>query len=371
MRRFRNGGRANIGVPSPPCKSATTFRGMIRGPIRPLFAVVLSASLSWGCGSEGADDAAAPFPPETPGFEQAPPEPSPEGSTPVVGAEHLRVLAFVSFSADSSTLLPWTFRSTVTENGIERVRSLSVARGSEWEWLAADSLVTPLNRFPWRILPGGPIRMVAGQGDALLSLGFEDATRSLELLPGEFLAEWVPGAGTAWRVHRASVLFPGGESTGLLLDLNRSRGPGGAVTTDWAFLHAGPATQVMLAEIPGGERGPAGASTWVGRTRVAFQERDWPAVQVEWRQVRSFDQARRDVPATWALRVSPPPDAAGGPRGEAPLVGELRVRRSFLVADEAAPGPVLPVSGFFEVEGEITVLGERIPVRGLVRHLQP
>jgi hypothetical protein len=338
---------------------------MIRGSLSPL-RIALVASLSWGCGSEAPDGGAAPLPPAATGFEEPPPEPSPEGSAPVVGAEHLRVLAFISLGTDTSTVLPWSFRSTIGEDGIHRVRTLSAGRGSEWELLLADSLVTPLNRFPWRILPGGPVRLVVGSGDVVASIGFEDDTRSMELLPGEFLAEWVPAPGVAWRIHRASVLFPDGQSTGLLLDLNRSRGPGGAGELDWAFLHGGPATQFLFAEVPGSDRGTSGTSSWAGRSRIAFQERDWAEVRVEWTRVRAFDPARRDVPATWVLRVPP-----GGGQGAPPLEGELRARRSLLVADTTAPGPVLPVAGYVEVEGEITVLGERIPVRGLVHHRQP
>jgi hypothetical protein len=338
---------------------------MIRGSLSVLRVVVFT-SLFWGCGGEAPEEGSAPLPPVAPALDEPPPEPSPEGSTPVVGAEHLRVLAFVSLDAATPTVLPWSFRATIGEEGIHRVRTLSVGRGSDWEPLLADSMVTPLNRFPWRILPGGPVRLVVGPGDAVASIGFEDATRSMELLPGEFLAEWLPSPGVSWRIHRASVLFPSSESTGLLLDLSRSRGPGGVAALEWAFLHAGAATQFLFAEVPGGGAGAAGISTWTGRSRVAFQERDWDGIRVEWTQVRAFDPARRDVPATWALRVPP-----GDGQGASPLEGELRTLRSLLVADTLAPGPVLPVAGFIEVEGEITVLGERIPVRGLVRHRQP
>jgi hypothetical protein len=304
----------------------------------------------------------------------------------VAGAEHLRVLAFVSLPGDTATVLPWLFRSTVTPDGIRREREFSIAGGGgpagggggSWEPLLADTVRTPLSRFPWRILPGGPVRMVVGPGDALQLLAFDDPPRVVELLPGEFLAEWTPEPGAAWRIHRARTVLPGGEVAGLLLDYNRSRGAGGPPPMDWIFLHAGPTAQFLFREGPGpGEDGTArgpdgtGATRWIGWSRVAFQERDWDRIQLRWVAVRPLERARRDVPAEWRLELLPDPAADTIPDDPPRLEGELRAVRSFLSVDPEAPGPVLPVAGFFEVEGEIRILGERFAVRGLVRHRQP
>ncbi|TVP48954.1 MAG: hypothetical protein EA350_02580 [Gemmatimonadales bacterium] len=329
--------------------------------------LLLPFFLAWGCGGAGESGEPDSGPPPDGEFpDEIPPAPSPEGAAPEVGAEHLRVLTFVSLPGDSATVLPWSFRSIIADEGTLRHREASLGRGGEWEALLADTLVTPLTRFPWRILPGGPVRMTVGSGDALQSLVFDDPPRQVELVPGEFLAEWVPEAGSVWRIHRSRLVLPSGEVNGLMLDLTRSRGPGSAPSLDWMFLHGGPGTQVLLREPPGAterERGP-----WLAWSRVAFQERDWSGVEVRWAQVRPMERARRDVPMEWRLQLVRPAVGEGEPT--TPFEGELRVVRSLLTVEEG-PGPILPVAGYFEVEGEIRVLGERLPVRGIVRHRQP
>jgi len=337
---------------------------------RPLasFLLVPVWLLAVACGDTDREDPSVDpeFPLAEEQEEDAPPAPSPEGAAPVVGAEHLRALTFVSLASDSITILPWSFRATITDEGTLRHRSASLGRGGTWEPLLADTLVTPLSRFPWRILPGGPVRLVVGPGDAVLSLLFDAPPRTVELVPGEFLAEWAPDAGSVWRIHRGQVVLPSGAVQGLLLDMNRSRGPGSSPGLDWMFLHDGAGTQVLLREPPGAADREAG--TWVGWSRVAFQERDWSEVRVRWSEVRPLERARRDVPAAWTLEMTRPGTGAGSP--SPPFQGELRVVRSYLAVEDG-PGPILPVDGFLEVEGEIRVLGERLPVRGIVRHRQP
>lgn len=349
----------------------------------PLLRVGLLLLLA-GVGCAGPGEDAGPDGGPLPGADEAeaaPPAPSPEGAAPVPGAEHLRILAFSALPTDTTTLVPWLFRSTVMEEGIRRERSVALGRGGEWELLLADTLVTPLTRFPWRILPGGPVEMVVGEADALGMLAFHDPPRTMGLLPDAFLAEWVPGPGAAWRLHRARLELPSSTVDGLLLDLNRSRGPGGAREMDWFFLHDGTGAQVFLKEpegprpeagelpspeapgapgasgAPGAEAGSQVSAPWLGWSRVAFQEREWPGLSVTRTELRAVDRARREVPSAWRVE------------GEG-FEGELRALRSLFQVGEG-PGPVLPVDGYLEVEGELRILGERIPVRGIGRHRQP
>lgn len=342
-------------------------------PARLLLLLLPLGLLVGACGGSERGDALSGDSPDTPlasavdqgvdPSDDLPPAPSPEGAAPVAGAEHLRALTFVSLDSDSTTIFPWSFRATITEGGILRHRQVSLGRGETWEPLLADTLVTPLSRFPWRPLPGGPIRMVVGPEDAVASLLFDAPPRTVELIPGEFLAEWVPDAGSVWRIHRGEVILPSGVVPGLLLDLSRSRGPGTSPGLDWMFLHDGAGTQVLLREPPTAVEREAGV--WLGWSRVAFQERDWDEVQVRWSGTRPLERARRDVPTGWTLEVS----RSGAGAAAVPFEGELRVVRSFLEVEEV-PGPILPVQGFFEVEGEIRILGERLAVRGMARHRQ-
>lgn len=311
-----------------------------------------------GCGGSDREPSSERAASEAlPGEEEPPPPiPSPAGAAPEPGAEHLRVLAFVSLPSDSLTLLPFRFRATVTEEGTLREREVVLGRETGWEPLLADTVLTPLTRFPWRILPGGPLDLVVGDEDAVVSLRFDDPPRSLELLPGEYLAEWIPGPGAAWRLYRGRILLPSGAVQGLLLDLNRSRAPGSSVPGDWFFLHAGTGAQLLLLDPFAGDDdalGDAPLIPWMAWTRVAFQERDWPQVQVRPTEVRLVDRARREIPVAWSLE------------GEG-LEGSLRVARAHLEVEEG-PGPILPLTGFLDVEGEIRVLGETLRVRGIGR----
>jgi hypothetical protein len=324
-----------------------------------------------GCGGEAPPDEGGSPPPAVESTVEPPAAPSPEGSAPEAGVEHVRTLAFVSDQGEEGVLVPWTFRSVITPDAIVRHRFLSVARGDEWEELVRDSVATPLSRFPWRILPGGPVRLVVGRDDVIESVGFDDATLDMELLPGALLAEWAPAPASAWRIHRAAVVFPGAEVEGILLDLAEARAPGGEGALDWVFLHAGAATQFLFRERPSGpapSSDPGARIAWEGWSRVAFQERSWPEVRVRWTRARALDEARRQVPDAWRIQSVALADQDPGASLE--LDGELRAVRSHFVVELSGSGAQLPVAGFLEVEGEIRIMGERIAVRGLVRHRQ-
>ena len=77
-----------------------------------------------------------------------------------------------------------------------------------------------------------------------------------------------------------------------------------------------------------------------------------------WRSVRSFEEARRDVPDEWELR---------SPNGN--LVVTL-VNAGMELRVAAGEGPILPVDGVFQVTGTVVLAGDSLEVRGLVRHVQ-
>jgi len=77
-----------------------------------------------------------------------------------------------------------------------------------------------------------------------------------------------------------------------------------------------------------------------------------------WSSVRSFEEARRDVPVEWEIR-----SLNGGLEVTLVSAGmELRA-----VAGE---GPILPVDGLFQVTGLVVLAGDTLEVWGLVRHVQ-
>jgi len=288
------------------------------------------------------------------------------------GTEFVRALVFVSLPGDSATVSPWIFRSTPIASGTRRERGVWFSRNGAWETLRVDTLRGPASRSPWRILPGGPIRLVVGPEDAIESLIFDDPPRVLELEPGRFVAEWTPETSSIWRIAEGTLLLPGAQTRGLVLDLTRSRAAGSVNTLDWGFVHGGATLQLLMQELPAPEPRAdappptqsqtmgAGYRMWI---RVNGEERSWDNVRVNWREVRPFDRARRDVPVR--LEWSAPQGVL-----DPPFSGSLRVVSSSLAVGEGE-GPVLPILGFLEVEGTVELGANRFPVRGVIRHLRP
>ena len=77
-----------------------------------------------------------------------------------------------------------------------------------------------------------------------------------------------------------------------------------------------------------------------------------------WSSVRSFEEARRDVPVEWEIRS---------------LNGELEVTLASTgmeLRTAAGEGPILPVDGLFQVTGSVVLAGDSLEIWGLVRHVQ-
>lgn len=286
----------------------------------------------------------------------ATPAPSPS-TIPVDPEVQDRELVFLSQLSDSAVVVPWLFRTRTLNGESLRERGLWLGRGGGWEALLRDTIQTPGTDAPWRIVPGGPVRLVVGREDTVERLLFREGPRELEVAPGEFLAEWGTPEGSTFRLHRGTATFPSGSMDGFVLDLLRTWSEEGTPPGDWVFLHAGDRAQLILEErtpVPS-PRSPAAFRGW---SRVAFQQQPWPEVEVSWEEARAFEPARRDIPVDWRL-ASP----GGEVEGEFQAVG-------FHLAAGSGEGPILPVLAFYEVEGEIRIMGEAFPVQGLVRHLQ-
>lgn len=297
------------------------------------------------------DDGPSPAPPGG--------APAPSGPAEEAGAEavHERALVFLSADADSTLAVPWTFRTHVLPGSEVRERGVWLARDGRWERLAGETDSTQRTRAPGRILPGRSVRLIVGPEGALEVLVLSDPAPPLETRIGLPLAQW-PGAGDeSLRFHRAVLSLPSGDHDGYLLDLSMVRTEPSEPPGDWMFLHGGERLQAAFVERGGGggDRSPARFRGW---TRYAVREATWPELIVEWDEVGAFDAARRDVPARWSV---------SSPGGE--VSGELDVVGRLLWAGEG-DGPILPVGGFMEVEGEIRIEGETLPVRGIVHHRQ-
>ncbi|MEX0936186.1 MAG: hypothetical protein WD013_04710, partial [Gemmatimonadota bacterium] len=257
---------------------------------------------------------------------------------------------------DSLVVLPWLFRARAASDQVRHTQAVWFSRGTTWEALAADSVAVPPSRTPWRIVPGERIRIVVGSGDRIQSLVFRAPPRELETTVGDLLAEWERPGGTSVGLYGASTVFPSGSVDGILLDLGRRWEPG-AEPGDWLFVHNGGDFQLFIQEEPP-LADPRDSAAYRGWTRVAFQDLPWDEIEMRWTELRPFESARRDIPRSWAFAT---------PGGE--LSGVLQPLSTHLEAGNGE-GPILPVRGFFTVEGTVQVEGEEFEVVGLVRHVQ-
>jgi hypothetical protein len=296
----------------------------------------------------------------------------------VQGEEYEREIVFTSTQGDSTFMIPWLFRSrtrtatgtaaasdaqagagtagTGSGGGVQREARALLSRGGAWEPFFHERWEGPPTRTPWRIIPRPPLRLVVGENDALDRLIFRDGARELEVLFGETVTEWAGARGEIFRLQEGAVILGNQQLGGILLDIARARHVGDAPAGDWAFLVSDGGFRLFLDD-PGGQgEGPGRYRAW---TRSGSSEVQWPAVDVEWTEVRAFERARRDVPYAWSFASR-----------DQLLRGELTVRTAHLAAGEG-PGPLLPVDALYEVRGSVYISGATHDVRGLFRHVQP
>ncbi len=286
--------------------------------------------------------------------EPAPSIPQPtESAAPEVVADVGRTYqrGFVFFSGDS-LIVSWVSDARSQPGGVLRSHRGWLHRGATWDAFLDDRWESPPAREPWRLVPHGPVRLVVGEGGALERLLFDDAPRSLELRVSEPVAEWAGPRGQVIRVAQARVSLPDREFRGTVADIARSWRSGEGEPGDWVFLVSGDSLQIVLEEAKVGLPYRA----WV---RWNGEDLQWPSVQVDWTETRSFEPARRDVPSRWLISTQ-----------DGDLSVELAVLSSKLEPG-GGDGPLLPVDGLFQVQGTVTLEGRRtLPVYGLVRHRQ-
>jgi hypothetical protein len=113
--------------------------------------------------------------------------------------------------------------------------------------------------------------------------------------------------------------------------------------------------QIVVAGAVGDEADQPPQFAW---TRTPLEERSWESAEIRWLGVRAFEEARRDVPIRWSLRIP-----EGDIRGEIDAVGH-----------DAVLGPEREgrraVEIRFTVTGWVEFGNERVDVAGMIRHTQ-
>lgn len=272
------------------------------------------------------------------------------------GRRYERSVVYVGTLGDSLFLVPWIFWTRTRPSAVDRRIQAWLARGGVWDRFMDERWVTPPTPVPWRILPQGPVRLVVGLDDALDVLIFHAEPRRLEVALGPLLAEWRGSKAQDLRVHEGALVLGDRSVPGLVLDISRAWPAGDPPPGPWGFLVSGDSLQLVWENQLSADTPEGGLYTVWGRVR--FTDRRWEGVHLIWSQRRSFEPARRDIPAAWDLRE---------PRRT--LRGNLTAEAVSLEVGEGE-GPILPVEGLLQVRGTVTLDGRHYPVRGILRHIQ-
>ena len=193
--------------------------------------------------------------------------------------------------------------------------------------------------------------LVVGPDDVLEEILYDEGPRQLEVIIDEGISDWSGSRGETFRINQGAVHFGNLRIEGMVLEMSRVRLRDGPFPGEWMFL-TGAGRLALVIEATGGS---PGYTAWGRRGEAEYR---WPEMEVEWSSVRSFEEARRDVPVAWEIR-SVDRDM------ELSLVSAGMDLRTV-----AGEGPLLPVEGLFQVSGSLIMAGDSIEVRGLVRHVQ-
>ncbi len=306
--------------------------------LRILLGVVLTVV---GCGNEAPQIPASTLGP-TPG-------PGPDRNSD--DRVYERNVVFMTAGADSSMIVPWLFRSSASEEGVERVAEGWFARAGLLEPFFAERWSSPPTRSPFRIHPRGAMDLVVGPDDILEAILYTEGPRQLEVVIAEGISDWSGSRGETFRIHQGFMHLGNLRIEGIVVDMSRVHLRGGPLPGEWIFV-TGPELLVLMIEETGGLPKYSG---WGMQGDEAYR---WPEVEVEWTSLRSFDEARRDVPVAWDVRSGD---------------GDMRlslVSNGMELRALAGEGPLLPVEGLAQVSGPLVFGGDSMQVRGLVRHVQ-
>jgi hypothetical protein len=270
-----------------------------------------------------------------------------ESAPPFLGQRFHRTLLFLSADEGTPVAALWTFQQEVVPEGIFRTRTGYLSGEEQWEELLRDQRITPHHRFPWRILPGGGIRIQMGAGEEIAEISFDLPTRQVSATRGRLLGDWSPDPDRTLRLFQSTLILPTREVRGYLLDSGwAGDDPDIPAPSDWALLIPQGTNPIVLVQ-EDSEHAPEGeASTWVAWSPVAGAARVWaPLLDIRWTEVTPVERARRNAPTV-----------AGGlmqtPRCiQFPSLRDPSSRRSFHVDVLGAQGPCSRFGASIWVEG--------------------
>lgn len=259
---------------------------------------------------------------------------------PVSGVLYHTELSFVGRGAEPS-LLHLRFDNRTDSTSIH-LSYRGWFGGDEWRGILDQSDSLPVPRAAWRVLPSGPVRIVAGEGGEPSSVILELAEGGLRLDSRGAIGSWNSSTGQRESLKLAELLGESGAEEGLLLARQSARradelpgiGPGQYFLVSDT---AGNGLLIMRDSTSPDE--PVVVRTWFDDT-----ESEWDDALV------LALAAAEDSPGRWSFELP-----------EAGLLGELR-----------GAGPALDVGSgddggveVFRVEAALVLEGQSWTMRGI------
>lgn len=259
---------------------------------------------------------------------------------PVSGAVYHTELTFVGRGADPS-LLHLRFDNR-TDSASIHLRYRGWFGGDEWREILDQVDSLPVPRAAWRILPTGPVRIVAGEGGEPSSVILELTEGSLRLDSRGAIGSWNSSTGQRESLRLAELLDESGAEAGLLLARQRARRidePRGVGPGQYFLVSDTAGNGLLIMRESTSPDAPVTVWTW-------FED-----AESEWDDALVLTLAAADdSPGRWSFELP-----------EAGLLGELRGAGPGLSDGPAGDG------GFevFRVEAALVLEGQSWTMRGI------
>ena len=275
---------------------------------------------------------------------------------------YFREYIFVGTDADDLLVVPFSFhaRETATDGFVRGARAW-LARGETWDRFLDQSRETSGAGGVWRVVPIGDLRLDAGGPAEIDAIRFEEGERRLRLDLGAPMGGWNQGGESRFRLVESDLSVGPEQLGGTVLEVlrvERTLADGWPPGEDYdaIFLTSGDSVYLYLGQAIGPEEGDAREGfAWLRRDG---REQAWAAGGIRWTEFRPLEEARRDVPIGWSIRIP-----AGEITGEVTAVGS-----DVMLGPERAGRRAVELR--YTVEGSLEIQGVQIPVQGMIRHTQ-
>lgn len=150
-------------------------------------------------------------------------QPGGASPSPVTPARYLTEMAFVPFDRAAGPAAYLRLGQDVTSERLALdYRGWSGGSGGWGDLLSAVDTV-PVPRAGWRVVPSGPLRVVAGEGGRLRALTVRNGAKTLRIEPDSTLASWTGPTGQRERLMLGRRLGPEAAAAGLVVERRRAR----------------------------------------------------------------------------------------------------------------------------------------------------